>query len=140
MKRGIKILCLLFLTLLIPASVSAEVYQGTCGENVNWYFDYDNYTLTISGTGAVDDYQYSRSENDPNSPWADYGKIIKSVIVEEGVTSLGDCCFGRGFDTYAIRKIGIFCIKSMYIFGAKYAYFFIKHGVEDLLACVFVSV
>ncbi len=38
-------------------SVSAADGSSKCGENVFWSFDVETKTLTISGTGAMDDYE-----------------------------------------------------------------------------------
>ena len=85
MKR--KLILLTLLALLIAAlavTVSAEtVNSGTCGDNLTWTLD-DAGTLTISGTGAMYDY----SQND-EAPWGS-SFAIKAVVIEEGVTSIGD--------------------------------------------------
>ena len=60
------------------------VDSGTCGENLTWTLD-DEGTLTISGTGEMDDYKW-------DSPWSSKNKIKKAVI-ENGVTSIGDFAF-----------------------------------------------
>jgi len=60
--------------------------SGTCGENLTWaYYDVDK-ELVISGIGAMDHY----SVNTP-APWHSYN--IKNVIIEEGVTSIGNFAF-----------------------------------------------
>ena len=64
-----------------------KVASGTCGENLTWTLD-DAGTLTISGTGAMAYWtDYKRQ------PWYDYQKSIKSVVIEDGVTSIGDYAF-----------------------------------------------
>jgi hypothetical protein len=35
---------------------SAALITGTCGENATWKLDFDTGKLTISGTGAMDDF------------------------------------------------------------------------------------
>lgn len=66
-----------------------------CGENVTWKLE--NGVLTISGTGAMDDYHMPIS--DPASwrtaPWYPMKESITKVVVEEGVTDIGDWAFGR---------------------------------------------
>ena len=56
--------------------------SGTCGENLTWSLD-DTGKLTISGTGAMSDGQ----------EWYDQSGDIKSVVIENGVTSIGGCAF-----------------------------------------------
>lgn len=44
--------------------------------------------LTISGTGAMADYNFTTS-----APWNSLRDQIKKVIIETGVTTIGDCAF-----------------------------------------------
>ena len=61
--------------------------SGKCGENCTWAF-YEGGTLRISGTGDMYDYKSA----DPDcAPWRSYK--IKSVIIGEGITSIGDYAF-----------------------------------------------
>lgn len=66
-----------------------------CGENVTWKLE--SGVLTISGTGAMDDYHMPI--RDPESwrtaPWYAAAESITKVVVEEGVTYIGDWAFGR---------------------------------------------
>ena len=59
--------------------------SGTCGENLTWELDLETGTLTISGTGEMADYFN-------NNPWYSNDNI-KSVIIEDGITSIGDDAF-----------------------------------------------
>lgn len=65
-----------------PTSTSAS-----CGANLTWAFDSEG-TLTISGTGGM--YNYS---SDLSAPWDAHSASIVSVIIEDGVTSIGDYAF-----------------------------------------------
>ena len=60
--------------------------SGSCGENVTWTLTADG-TLTISGTGTMTDYANS------GSPWYSCRGAIKSVVIQQGVTSIGDLAF-----------------------------------------------
>lgn len=62
--------------------------SGSCGTNLTWTL-YDNNELVISGTGEMRDF-YS---NNGNAPWYNYRGIIESVIINEGVTSIGAYAF-----------------------------------------------
>jgi hypothetical protein len=54
------------------------------GENVIWCYNLETKTLTISGTGAMNDYSgYSQ-------PWKDYMSDITTAVIEEGVTSISN--------------------------------------------------
>lgn len=70
---------------ITPTTAQAAETSGTCGDNLTWILD-DNGTLTISGTGEMEDWQYL------SSPW--YGDTgIKNVVIKSGVTSIGDQAF-----------------------------------------------
>lgn len=88
MKKRILGLTLVVTILIgcIPIIASAET-SGECGDNVTWTLD-DNGVLTISGEGPISNYSYS------NSPFYNNSNI-KSVIIEDGVTSIGDNAFRR---------------------------------------------
>ncbi len=60
--------------------------SGTCGDNVSWTFDSTTGVLTISGSGAMTDYDSDYSPFEDNS-------AITKIIIEEGVTSIGDKVF-----------------------------------------------
>lgn len=67
----------------------AEGYNGTCGAegneaNVTWLLDTISGVLTISGTGEM---------TDSNYPWSPKKAYIKSIIIEDGVTSIGKLAF-----------------------------------------------
>lgn len=64
--------------------------SGKCGENLTWVLD-DKGTLTISGTGDMFDFDIARLFTN-FSPWA-YRDDIKSVLIETGVTSVGNYAF-----------------------------------------------
>ena len=62
--------------------------SGTCGDKLTWSLS-DDGTLTISGTGDMYDYELLGT----NTPWNSLRSQIKSVIIERGVTSIGDWAF-----------------------------------------------
>ena len=62
--------------------------SGSCGTNVTYTFVSSTGTLTIQGSGAMRDYSSS-------APWYSYKDDIKTVIIEDGVTSIGYAAFSR---------------------------------------------
>lgn len=69
-----------------PTPAAEVIVSGKCGESVTWTLD-ENCTLTISGTGPMEDYIVDGSYS--YTPWyEDRDSIIKAVI-ESGVTSIG---------------------------------------------------
>ena len=65
------------------------IASGTCGDNLTWILDGKG-TLTISGTGAMDNYSYSSSSR---APWYRNHSSIESVVIENGVTTIGKFAF-----------------------------------------------
>ena len=61
--------------------------SGACGDGLTW--DLTGGVLTISGTGAMDDYEFETAP----MPWVDLLSEIKAVVVEEGVTYIGTSAF-----------------------------------------------
>ena len=116
--------------------------SGSCGENVTWTLTADG-TLTISGTGAMTDYTY-----DSRSPWYSCRTYIKRVVMQQGVTSIGDLAFWdcSGLTSVTIPdgvtsiggKAFYYCdsLTDVYYAGtaADWAKISISEGNEDLLA------
>ena len=67
---------------------AAEIYSGECGDNLTWEFDESTGTLTISGTGDMT--AWATSEY---ILWGNKRSLIKTVIITDGVTSIGDFAF-----------------------------------------------
>ena len=77
---------ILCLAMLLPLAPTVSAAEEKCGDNVHW--ELVGGILTISGTGPMYDY----SELVP-APWQAYKDVICAVIVEDGVTTIGDCAF-----------------------------------------------
>lgn len=81
---------------LLPQDVIASGNCGTQGDNVTWTLDNAG-TLTISGTGKMK--QYSNSSRPPwysayVNPYKGVGTgKITQIVVEEGITDIGDYSF-----------------------------------------------
>ena len=94
MKRLLSILlvfCLLLSGLVITASAEPTIVaSGVTGrtESLTWTVD-STWTLTISGEGEMSNTIYMYNE------WQPYRLDILHVVVEEGVTSIGDQAFCR---------------------------------------------
>ena len=70
-------------------AVSSWGQSGTAG-NLTWRIS--SGTLTISGTGEMPNYSAFNTIYS-NSPWANYRSSIQSVIISDGVTSIGNYAF-----------------------------------------------
>ena len=62
--------------------------RGICGADLTWKMN-NNGTLTISGTGAMFDYGF----HEYRAQWSRHVDSIKNVVIEAGVTSIGECAF-----------------------------------------------
>lgn len=98
-KRLISLLVALCMavTLLPVSAITAWAEDppksGKCGatgdgSDVTWQLTEN--TLTIRGSGAMEDYLISS-----NQPWCSFRKQITSVVVSPGVTSIGNLAFTR---------------------------------------------
>lgn len=96
MKKALALLALLAaaccLLTFSAAAESAVVESGACGENLTWTLDAAG-TLTVSGTGAMEDYNYHYYYK--VAPWYQSLGSIQVVVIESGVTSIGDSAFYR---------------------------------------------
>ena len=69
----------------IPITFKPKEVTYTCGSNLT--ATYSKGVLTISGTGDMYDYGVY------TMPWYNESEEIKTVIIEDGVTSIGVCAF-----------------------------------------------
>ena len=95
-KKRLKLLLAACFVLAIGIGIFSAIssnHSNTCGDNLEWTFS--GGTLTISGEGAMDDYvEYDfdpLDENYSTAPWSELD--INEIVVEDGVTSIGDCAF-----------------------------------------------
>ena len=83
---AVLLLCAVPLVLADTAYAAETVSSGACGDNVTWRLS-DDGVLTISGTGAMQDYESY------GTPWDSVRSQVKSVVIERGVTSIGEYAF-----------------------------------------------
>ena len=79
---------------MVVEDADPVVASGTCGDNATWALNADG-TLTISGTGTM--HNYAR-------PWVSYKDQITSIVIEEGITAVGDQAFA---DSYSVASISL---------------------------------
>ena len=77
---------------------AALATEGKCGDNASWKYDAKTKTLTVSGTGKMWDYTTHEPEY-----MADPETDIQNVVIEKGITRIGDF----SFDIECIKKITI---------------------------------
>ncbi|MBE6574232.1 MAG: hypothetical protein E7652_07555 [Ruminococcaceae bacterium] len=71
---------------IVPGMLDNAKNKGTTGD-VEW--SYRDNTLVISGEGKMGDYDIDGTK----APWTKYNEEIEEIVVEEGVTSIGDYAF-----------------------------------------------
>ena len=104
MKKLLSILLVLAMVLaLAPLALAAEdaaeapALDGMAGDNLSWKLTGDG-ELTISGSGDMENY------HSEDRPWHSYTDAIVSVVIESGVTSIGDYVF---YDCKSLRSVTI---------------------------------
>ena len=80
--------------------MQAEVYFGTCGDNLSWELNSEDSTLTIEGSGEM----IVGNNYDTHAPWYEYYENIANVILPEGLTNVAYYAF---VNCYNIRRIDI---------------------------------
>ena len=80
-------LCVAFCSVV----ASAHAINGTTDDGLSW--DFTDGVLTISGEGAMDNYATSTFGGGKKSPWYAHRDSVFSIVVEEGVISLGTYAF-----------------------------------------------
>lgn len=101
MKKSVLILLSLLIVLttvlFTSQTASAETYSGSCGDSTYWNYDSTTKTLTISGTGTMKNYSSSKlgytGKSITTAPWRTYYNQIEEVVVENGVTNIGQFAF-----------------------------------------------
>ena len=91
MKRILSgILCLLMVLMLTPALMRTAdaATSGKCGKNLTWSYDRKTATLTIKGSGKMNDYEF-------NGPWTDLPGPIYNIKLPKGLTSIGAHAFAN---------------------------------------------
>lgn len=92
------------------------VVTGTCGTGLTWTYDEVSHILTISGSGAMDNYADVNDSGEFNMPWADYLSDVEKIVVEEGVTAVGNNAFFGSNATEVELPEGLISIGD-YAFG-----------------------
>ena len=129
------VLCLVVTLLPTGAFADSTPTSGKCGENVTWRLD--GSVLTISGSGAMEDYDYL---NDYDAPWVDFLASIEKVVISKGVTSIGNDAFHSCYNLRdvtipdSITSIGSFAFDGCDITSLK-----IPDGVKYIGPCAFLD-
>ncbi len=101
---------------LLSTKAEAAIYRGTCGAKLSVSYNSELKTLVISGEGTMYDYNW----NDPDRPWHEYREEIETIIISNGVTTIGDCAFiGSDADIVlptSIKYIGDYSLSGRILY------------------------
>ena len=71
---------------------SINSYGQSCPDgSISWILK--DSILTISGTGNISNYLYDPSEMKINTSWDNYRRMVSKVVIESGITGIGDNAF-----------------------------------------------
>ena len=77
--------------------VMADAYSGSCGKNATWKYDQSSKTLTISGSGAMENYKFLSTDStgivSTTAPWDKYRKDISYISISKNITAIGSYAF-----------------------------------------------
>ena len=95
------LLCAVLLLILsffvLSAFAEETVVSGTCGTSLAWELNLRSGRLVVSGTGAMAGYGA-----DDAAPWHPFRESIRSIVIADGVTTVGSYAF---FDCPALLAI-----------------------------------
>ncbi len=107
---------LLSILALLCLTVTGAWADGSCGDGLTWALSSDGKTLTIgyagSGTGAMEDY----TDTNP-APWYSHLSTITSVVIKNGVTTIGSHAFEGCSLTSITLPEGLTTIKESAFYG-----------------------
>ena len=83
---GVVAVCILSVTSM--SILVGSILHHKCGDHLKWAYNESSATLTISGIGEMRNYYYL-----DDVPWKENRESIQTVILENGVTSIGDRAF-----------------------------------------------
>ena len=100
-----KLLCIVFLIIVtvgclsVQTSAAEVIDSGYCGsENTDLIWTlYNDGTLTILGSGDMKNYTYFN-----HAPWFDNRRLVKEIVIENDVTSIGNYAFDTCYNLTSI--------------------------------------
>ena len=134
-KRMLSILLALCVVLmLVPAALAANP-GGTTEDGLRW--EIADGVITISGKGAMQDYETSSSMQGTFSaaPWAEYADDFQAVVIAEGVTAVGANAF-RGLAVESVQLPSTLTSVGDYAFSggfsSKLTQFNLNEGLKTI--------
>lgn len=115
-------------------------HSGTCGDDLTWSLNTAG-TLTITGTGAMWDYEWCQDGDTvySSAPWT--GLEITDIALDEGITRIGDCAFLDCRTIFAplslpstLQEIGDAAFSGCY---GLYGELYLPENINAIGACAF---
>lgn len=132
MKKRIAslLLAVLMTVTLLPTTVWAETTTGTCGDTLTWTLT--DGVLTISGTGEMGDYAFY---------WSSDKSSYKKVVIQDGVTSVGDWAFAGCSEITEVQIANTVTSIGEYAFSSckKLEKIVIPEKVRTIGECAFMT-
>lgn len=94
-----KFFTLLFAIMAGTTLSYAAIVNGTCGDNLTWSLNTKDSTITIEGSGKMNNWNYYASV-----PWSQYRSYISNVFIDNGITTIGEHAF---YDCPNLKNINI---------------------------------
>lgn len=94
MKKWVPLLMVTVMSLSLVAcggslgTIHKQIASGSCTDTIIWTLGSDG-VLLLSGTGEMCDYEKGAN----NQPWAGYRKYITALVIDDGITRIGDRAF-----------------------------------------------
>ena len=74
---------------------NATIHFNGGEEGVTWRYDEATKTLYITGSGPMDDYDFATGTGASSAPWVAYAGEMQSLVIADGITSIGNYAFYR---------------------------------------------
>ena len=93
MKKTLSLVLSLLMILSTLTVLPLTAFAGDGGTTGECTWSYSNGTLTITGPGAMADYEYDSETSSYNRPWESYVNAITKLEIKYGVTEIGNYAF-----------------------------------------------
>lgn len=108
---------------VLPVKAEETPYSGSCGADgadITWTFDYGTNALTLTGSGAMEDYYYDSSQGPSTiAPWFKYQHNITEINIDDNITYIGSSAF------YGLYKVtGTLHLPDKLEGIGKYAFYY----------------
>ena len=92
---------------VVPVRNADETYSGECGESLTWVFDPETGTLTITGSGAMENYDlFFLDYENYDVPWFAFLNDITKIVLPNGLSGIGTGAFKNCINVAEIRIPG----------------------------------